>query len=71
VTKLGVKHQWGEGNQFCINEGDDSLGGPEGRCPIGEIRVYILKATPQERLTEYNQIWCKASRGEGQSILYK
>jgi len=28
VTKFGVKHDWGKGNQFCINEG---AGTPEVR----------------------------------------
>jgi len=42
-----VKHPWGKGNQFYINE---YAGPPEarGRGPIGEIGVCLLKTTPQE-----------------------
>jgi len=35
-----VKHHWGKGNQFYINEGAGPPG-PEGWGPIGEIRVYL------------------------------
>jgi len=44
-----VKHPWGKGTKFCINEGA-GLPWAEGQGPIGEIRVYLLEITPQEWL---------------------
>jgi len=49
VTKFGVKHHWGKGNQLYVNEG----AGPPGDRGVGSNRgnkgIY-LKTTPQERL---------------------
>jgi len=44
VTKFDVNHPWGRG------EGDGLLPGARGAGPIGEIRVYLLKTSTQERL---------------------
>jgi len=56
VFKLGVKHNWGKGNQFCINEGD---GSPGARVvgPTVEIEVFILKdyssRTAEQNVTKF------------------
>jgi len=56
VTKFGVKHHWGKGNQFCVNES----AGPPGAGGVGPNRgnkgMYFKdysSRTAQQNLTKF------------------
>jgi len=49
VTNFGVKHHWGRGINFVYMKVLVPQG-REGQGPLGEIRLYVLKITPQECL---------------------
>jgi len=49
VTKFGVKHHWGKGNQFHVNEGAGPQG-VRGAGPNSGNKGISLKTTHQERL---------------------
>jgi len=48
VTKFGVKHHWGKGNKFCINEGADPPGARGVGPSMGNIKGISLKTTQEQ-----------------------
>ena len=69
-TKLGTKHSWVEGIQFCSNEGARPfLKGVNNE--IAEIHLQNFKIFLQNHWANFNQTLQKAFLGERNSILFK
>ena len=54
TTKLGTKHPWGKGIQFCPNEGSSpSKGKTQGNIPNTLMKLENL--IPQNHVANFNQ----------------
>jgi hypothetical protein len=67
LTRLGTIHSWGEGIQFCSNEGDHlSLKGDNSK------RVKNMEFKKKNLLLQNHKAsWYKSSLGEGDASLFK